>query len=110
MLVNVSADGAEWTGDGVAVISVEAGAYNVVIDPQNASDPANATAWNTVFFGDAPSVVYGLSNGTEVLSVPLAPEWLVHINLTNNSGGQVSQRIISFISADGELPDFVLRG
>ena len=107
VLVNVSADGTEWTGDGVAVISVEAGAYNVVIDPQNASDPANATAWNTVFFGDAPSVVYGLSNGTEVLSVPLAPEWLVHINLTNNSGGQVSQRIISFISADGELPDFV---
>ena len=40
-------------------------------------------------------------------SVPLAPEWLVHINLTNNSGGQVSQRIISFISADGELPDFM---
>ncbi|DAC27917.1 MAG TPA: hypothetical protein HA330_00320, partial [Candidatus Thalassarchaeaceae archaeon] len=35
------------------------------------------------------------------------PEWLAHINLTNTSGGQVAQRIVSFISADGELPDFI---
>ena len=71
------------------------------------SDPANATV-DTVFFGDAPSVGMVLC-GTEVLCSTCS-EWLVHINLTNNSGGQVSQRIISFISADGELPDFVLRG
>ena len=105
VVVDVLANGTEWTSDGVARVSVEAGAYRVVIGPQDPLD-SNSSVWNTGFIGDAPEGVYGLSNGTEQLDVSLAPEWLTHVNLTNQSGGQVGLRIVTFISADDSSPSF----
>ena len=105
VVVEVLENGTEWISDGIARVSVEAGAYRVVIGTQDPMD-VNSSAWNTGFVGDAPEGVYGLSNGTEQLDVSLAPEWLTHVNLTNESGGQVSQRIVTFISADDSAPSF----
>ncbi|MDP6857247.1 MAG: NEW3 domain-containing protein, partial [Candidatus Thalassarchaeaceae archaeon] len=105
VVVEVLANGTEWTSDGVARVSLEAGAYRVVIGPQDPLD-SNSSVWNTGFIGDAPEGVYGLSNGTEQLHVSLAPEWLTHVNLTNQSGGQVGLRIVTFISADDSSPSF----
>ena len=66
VVVEVLENGTEWISDGVARISVEAGAYRVVIGQQDPLDP-NSTVWNTGFVGDIPEGVYGLSNGTEQL-------------------------------------------
>ena len=105
VVVEVLENGTEWISDGVARISVEAGAYRVVIGQQDPLDP-NSTVWNTGFVGDIPEGVYGLSNGTEQLVVPLSPEWLTHVNLTNQSGGQVAQRIVTFTSVDDSSTSF----
>ena len=105
VVVDVLENGTEWLSDGVARVSVEAGAYRVVIGAQDPLD-SNSSVWNTGFIGDAPEAVYGLSNETEQFDVALAPEWLTHVNLTNQSGGQVGLRIVTFISADDSSPSF----
>jgi len=99
--VNVSADDAVWTADGVAQVSVELGAYRVEIDGQNAS-AVTPQAWNTRLGGGGGDSVYGLDNGTETLEISLAAEWLVNALLKNETGDFQENRQVTFSAIDGD--------